>query len=119
MEEQKQLIDWNIVNGLMELGEEDGKSFLREILDLYVKQYPELFEGMRKGYQQSQAKEMTLNAHSLKGASLNIGALQLAEICREIEMKGRNNDFSGVESLIEEVESIYNQTVEAFNKFLT
>ncbi|MGB9696637.1 MAG: Hpt domain-containing protein [Ignavibacteria bacterium] len=119
MEEQKPLIDWDIVNGLMELGEEDGKSFVKEIIDLYISQYPELFDGMQRGYQQAQAKEMTLNAHSLKGASLNIGALQLAEICREIEMRGRNNDFSGVDSLIEEVENVYNLTIEEFKKFLT
>lgn len=119
MEEQKPLIDWNIVNGLLELGEEEEKSFLKEILDVYKGQYPELLDGIQKAYQQSQAKDMVLNAHSLKGASLNIGALQLAEICREIEMKGRNNDFSGVASLIEKVENTYTQTMEEFKKFLT
>jgi len=119
MEEQRPLIDWNIVNGLIELGEEDGKSFLKEVINIYISQYPELFSAMKKGFEQAQAKEMTLNAHSLKGASLNIGAIQLAEVCREIEMKGRNNDFSGVDRLIEKVNNVYNLTIEEFQKFLS
>lgn len=119
MKEEKQLIDWNVVNGLIDLGEDEGKSFLKEVIDLYMTQYPDLLEGMRKSYQQTQAKEMTLNAHSLKGASLNIGASLLAKLCKEIEMKGKNNDFSGVEELIKEVENVYQQTMVEFKKFLS
>jgi len=46
-------------------------------------------------------------AHKLKGSALNIGARKLAEVCREIEIRGRSNDGSDCDKMIVSVKEIY------------
>ncbi|MCX6165937.1 MAG: hypothetical protein NTU73_13915 [Ignavibacteriae bacterium] len=41
------LIDFSMVQNLIDLGGDDGKEFLKEIIDLYVEQYPELFNSIK------------------------------------------------------------------------
>jgi len=41
---------------------------------------------------------------------LNIGAKKVAEICKEIERKGRNLEVSGLQGLIMQLEVDYNTT---------
>ena len=53
---------------------------------------------------------MGQSAHKLKGSSLNVGAVALAEICRQLEVKGRNNDLAGYDQILEDLKNIYDQT---------
>ena len=46
-------------------------------------------------------------AHSFKGASSNLSALPLAEVCFNIEQKARDVDFDGIQSLITQTDVEY------------
>lgn len=41
------------------------------------------------------AEALRRAAHSFKGSSGNLGALQLAELCRQLEERGRDGDTGG------------------------
>lgn len=43
-------------------------------------------------------------AHSFKGSSSNMGAVQLAELCRELEERARQSALAGVEDLISRID---------------
>lgn len=110
------LIDTSIVQNLIDLGGDDGKGFLKEIIDLYTDQYPELFNNIRNGSLKNDAVLMYQSAHALKGASLNIGAKELAVLCKEVELKGKANDMSGIQELISEIEKVYPMTMDELKK---
>jgi HPt (histidine-containing phosphotransfer) domain-containing protein len=110
------LIDSSIIQNLIDLGGDDGKDFLKEIVDLYIQQYPELYTNIKKGATENDAVLMFQSAHALKGASLNVGAKELASVCKEIELKGKANDITGIPELITTLETIYPLTVEELNK---
>jgi HPt (histidine-containing phosphotransfer) domain-containing protein len=110
------LIDLSIVQNLIDLGGDDGKDFLKEIIDLYIQQYPELFNSIKNGADSKDTVLMYQSAHALKGASLNVGAKEMAVICKNIELKGKEGDLSGIPELIYTLETIYPLTINELNK---
>jgi HPt (histidine-containing phosphotransfer) domain-containing protein len=46
-------------------------------------------------------------AHSLKSSSANLGATQLAALCKELEQRGRDNDLQGAAELVDEIGKVY------------
>lgn len=105
------IIDLSIIAGLREMSEKDEPSFLSELIDLFVELSPQLVNEIKQSAQQADAVNMTQAAHKLKGSSFNLGARHLADICQQIETKGRSSDFSEIRSLVEQLEKGYEQTL--------
>lgn len=110
------LIDFTMVQNLVELGGDDGKEFLKEIVDLYIAQYPELFSSMKNSSLKNDNVQMYQSAHTLKGASLNIGAKEIASLCKQIELKGKENDMEQIPELINTLEVVYPLTINELKK---
>jgi HPt (histidine-containing phosphotransfer) domain-containing protein len=110
------LIDFSIIQNLIELGGDDGKEFLKEIIELYIQQYPELFNSIKNNAENNNANDMYQSAHALKGASLNVGAKEIASLCKQIEFKGKANDMTQIPELIASLENVYPLTVGELTK---
>ena len=67
---KEDLIDFDIVQGLKELGGDDGDDFLKEILDLYAEQYPILLNQIKGFLKNSDYNNLSKSAHALKGCLL-------------------------------------------------
>lgn len=104
------LLDLNVVQGLKDLGENDN-SFLKEIIDLYVAQYPELLENIKSFNLNNDLENLSKSAHTLKGASLNIGAKKLADVCKTIENNSKSGVVGGYDILIKDLESVYSLSI--------
>ncbi len=109
------LLDFQIINGLKELGDKDN-SFFNEIIDLYVAQYPDLIEKIKNYYTARDLENLSKSAHALKGASLNIGAKKLADACKIIEINSYEGVTEGYDALINEIESLYIVTISELQK---
>ena len=55
-------------------------------------------------------------AHKLKGSSLNLGASNLAELCKKIEVKSRNNELMDIDRMIDSLQSSYERTESELKK---
>ncbi|MFI5144203.1 MAG: PAS domain S-box protein [Ignavibacteria bacterium] len=99
---EMRFIDLDTIGGLREMDEQDG-SFLKEIIDLYLNEMPELIDNIRTAYELDDNIKVAKAAHSLKGASLNLGACALAGICNEIEQAAKANSKKELEILIKEL----------------
>jgi signal transduction histidine kinase/DNA-binding response OmpR family regulator/HPt (histidine-containing phosphotransfer) domain-containing protein len=64
----------------------------------------------------SQALERT--AHSLRGASANIGAAVLADVCAEMELQGRLEQLDATGRLVERFDSEYERVRDALDHLL-
>lgn len=53
-------------------------------------------------------------AHSLKGSSLNVGALALAKACFELEEAGRNKNIEKIKFQCDYIQNIFPKTKAAF-----
>lgn len=81
-------IDQAVFAGLVEMtgGEMD---FVDELVDTFLEDGANQLDAMRAAVEQGDIASLTRAAHSLKSGSLNVGALQLGELCRALEEAGR------------------------------
>ncbi|TVR09534.1 MAG: response regulator [Phormidium sp. GEM2.Bin31] len=86
---------------------------LEELVDLYLEETPKLLEGVETAIAAENAQQLRESAHSLKSTSAALGANPLSELSRQLEEKGKAQDFTGVEELWKRVQQQYDRTVEA------
>ncbi len=113
-DEDGELLDFNTIGSLKELGGDD--SFFQEIINLYAEQYPELLERIKSSHSAGDLENLSKSAHALKGASLNIGAKKLAEVCLAIEKNSAEGIKEGYDDLILRVEVLYEVSLEELKK---
>lgn len=111
---KEDLLDLSIIQGLKEMND-DENDFFKEILDLYNEQFPELYNKIVQTARNNDLESLSKNAHALKGASLNIGAKELAGICKTIELNSKNGISEGTDDLIEKIQQVYKITLDAMN----
>jgi CheY-like chemotaxis protein/HPt (histidine-containing phosphotransfer) domain-containing protein len=93
-----------------------GPAVLGKVADLYFGSSPKLLDSMRIAAGSRDAESMRIAAHTMKSASANLGALTLADLCKELEMKGRNGAIDGILPFVAEVEEEYDRVKSALER---
>lgn len=63
----------------------DDREFLRELVGTYLDDGPKQVEAMRAGLAEGNVEVVNRAVHTLKSNSASVGALPLAQLCRELE----------------------------------
>jgi len=87
-----------------------GKNLLAELIHLFLKDSPPLIHRIKQFAQQGDSLNMANAAHALKGISLNLGVMGLADICEKIETNGRNKDRSHLDFFLAQLERVHEQS---------
>ena len=59
--------------------------------------------------------ELTMIAHSFKGSSSNMGAVQLAALCHQLEERSRRDEVAGVDELLVSIDNEYSTVRRLFD----
>lgn len=78
-----------------------------ELIQVFIDDSDPRIAAMQSALSEQNALLLKEIAHSFKGASSNLSALPLAEICFKIEEKSRDVNFEGLPSLILEADTEY------------
>ncbi|MBW1614872.1 MAG: Hpt domain-containing protein [Deltaproteobacteria bacterium] len=73
-------------------------------------------EELKRALDQGDAEKVHQKAHSIKGASGNLGLNELFELAKEIDDSARVNSLNGLESLVQAFYEKYERLVEEFGK---
>lgn len=90
-----------------------GKEVLRKVVDLYLASTPTLLQTMKEAESGGDAEKLKAAAHSFKSSSANLGAMRLADVCKELEALGRQGSTEGALPLLVRVEEEYRVVREA------
>ena len=71
-----------------------------ELVDLYLKDSPKLIEDMRRQLSEKDWDGLRRSAHTLKGNSLQVGAVPLAEQCAQLEALAKAGTPEGAAVLV-------------------
>jgi CheY-like chemotaxis protein/HPt (histidine-containing phosphotransfer) domain-containing protein len=82
-------------------------AFVRELVDTYLADAPQLFAQMRSALTAGDAETFRRAAHSLKSNSASLGALVLSEQAKELEMMGKDGTLEGATAVIEAADTEY------------
>ena|SRR5579864_510534 len=77
---------------------------LREVIELFLDDYPQAIEGIRSAVAAHDATALEHQAHSLKGSVSTFGARRAFEAALALEKQGRSKDLSGVENGLSQLE---------------
>jgi CheY-like chemotaxis protein/HPt (histidine-containing phosphotransfer) domain-containing protein len=93
-------LDLHMVRQLVSLdGEDDG--FIRDVMVSYVEQLKDAAKKIGQALEDGDMETVRLTAHSIKGASKQIGAARVGDFLGDIE---RENDVEAARQLLEQVE---------------
>jgi len=104
------MLDRSTLDGLRDLVGDDDPDFLNSLFSDYFTEGALAIAELRKLALAGDAITFTRVAHTLKGSSLNTGAVRVAEIARALEMKGKEESISKIEAIIEKLENVFRQT---------
>jgi HPt (histidine-containing phosphotransfer) domain-containing protein len=95
------IFDWDgLLHRLM--GDED---LAREIIDDFLKQIPDNLVAVRKALNNKDLLLVQREAHIIKGASSNIGALSMKEIAEQIEIASEKKDLVTTQSFVAKLDT--------------
>ena len=80
------------------------RDLLREVVDLFLNDYPDVLEKIRAAVSTRDASALEQYAHSLKGSVSTFGAKWAFDAALALERKGRNGDLSGIEEGLGQLE---------------
>ncbi len=75
-----------------------------EIINIFIDEYPERMETLRKNIDEKDFDQIKFNAHSLKGVVANFVAPEVQELARQVEIKGASKDITGMEALYKQLQ---------------
>ncbi len=91
---------------------------LKELVELFFEQAPSSLQAIKLAAYTQDATVLEDSAHFLKGSALAFGASELAELCKALQLKGENHDFSGLDTLLEQLESTYEKVCQELRNLL-
>jgi CheY-like chemotaxis protein/HPt (histidine-containing phosphotransfer) domain-containing protein len=98
------LLDPVYLDRLRQLGEASGRSIVGEIVDSFLGEAPRRLSRMREVLAAGDGAALDFAAHSLKGASAQLGAVRLAAHSHTLELQAREGNLAGGAELIDEIE---------------
>lgn len=104
------LINKDVIEKLKSMDESGDNAFIKEITGLFIEQIPELVGSIKSCHFKKDYISLARAAHSLKGASLNLGAESLSHICKKIEETAKSDNIESLTEKIDSLEEISKQT---------
>jgi two-component system, sensor histidine kinase and response regulator len=98
-------LDAAVVERLERLGEAAGEDLMGQLIILYLASADDRVVELRSALAAHDASATHRAAHSLTGASANIGALRLSRLCAALSLSGEADDLINGEALLEAVEA--------------
>lgn len=89
---------------------------LARVIDNYVTDTPKLLDDIRDGLARDDLESISKAAHTLKNSSANVGALSLADLCRQLEGRCRDNASDGADDMLQRMETLYEAVKDALCK---
>ncbi len=89
------------------LRDEIGMDVLVELSQLFLEETESAVAEIQAASDEFDPERLRKAAHSLKGASLNMGARQLANVCKIIEQRGKDVELEGMNSLVHQMKINY------------
>lgn len=78
-----------------------------ELIQVFIADSDPRVPAMQSGLDERSSSILRDIAHSFKGASSNLSALPLADLCFQVEEKARDNNLDGIQPLITAIDAEY------------
>jgi HPt (histidine-containing phosphotransfer) domain-containing protein len=96
-------------------GDEDA---MTELIGSFLDEGPKLLARLKVAAETSEPAELRRAAHTLKSSARDFGAGDLAQLCLELETRGKAEDLDQMAGMVRDAEYEYHRAEAALNKVL-
>ncbi|OPY12699.1 MAG: Signal transduction histidine-protein kinase BarA [Syntrophus sp. PtaB.Bin001] len=96
----------------------DSKTILTKLISLYFDSSSKHIQNILDAVKNNDVATLQTAAHTLKSSSASLGAMNLSEKCKELEMMARSGDITGAADKFPLLEREYGRVLESLNLFL-
>ncbi|HZP61566.1 MAG TPA: Hpt domain-containing protein [Opitutaceae bacterium] len=114
----EQILDSEALNNLRALDPEGGDAFLREVAGIFLEDTPKRLGELEQSLAAGDAPTFIRAAHSIKGASANLGAALLRAAAEQLEHRAKKEGLANVSALVAEVKTQFDRARTALNELL-
>jgi HPt (histidine-containing phosphotransfer) domain-containing protein len=100
-------IDHEVLDSLRQLQKESRPDIVQQVIDLYFKGAADLLRDLEIGAANGDAALLHHASHALKSASANVGAIALADRCRELEAVAKSGIVADAARAVREIREDY------------
>ena len=107
LEEDKPILDPQVLNSLREFAGAKAQTIISQIIEQYLEDSPEKLQAIEAAATEQDAKALRKAAHSLRSSSANLGAINVAELCKTVENIARSGTTEGTSQTIKQLKTEY------------
>ena len=100
-------VDARALAALHDLHGEGRPDLLAELLAVYLRDTPPRLAALHEAVARADAEALRRAAHSLKGSSSHIGAVQMARLCTDLEDQARIADLTGAPETLRRLDEAF------------
>ena len=99
------------IDEIRALARDDGEALLNKVISLYCESVPQMLTSMQEAARRGDCISLQRAAHALRTSSHNVGAMRLAQLCRDLESGARSGviRFERLTALEFEFDSVRNK----------
>ena len=98
-----QTVDLAVLTSFDDAQESGEPDLVVELIDLYLDEASQIVAGMKEAAAKKDELAIHRAAHSLKGSSSNLGILQMAQMCSELEQM-KSDDMAAIDEQVRKME---------------
>ena len=114
--EKSDVLNQKTLGNIRSLQRQGAPDILEKIIGLYLDNSNNQVNEIEEAVKQRDATTIRNTTHGLKSSSANIGADRLAELCKQMEHQGLNNQLDTIDEEFERLKQEYKMTCEALNQ---
>lgn len=118
MDDTTEHLNNSILNDLMQLNSESEPRFVEGLIDRFETLIAEKIAEMRVALDTGDRDRLFKVAHSLKGSGANLGAVALADICRDLQTDSQAANFESLGGMVDGLEYLAPRTLEALRQYV-
>jgi HPt (histidine-containing phosphotransfer) domain-containing protein len=101
------ILDQEAIDNLRALDPDGGDTFLREIIAIFIEDTPKRIADIDQSLAAGDVPTFARAAHTIKGASSNVGAVVLRAVAEQLEHRAKKDGLADVAALIAELKTAF------------
>jgi signal transduction histidine kinase/DNA-binding response OmpR family regulator len=115
VKKESAVLDSNALGRIRALHKPGGPNLFAKVVSLYFSSSLALTDAMRAAAFTRDAAGIREAAHALKSSSANVGALQFAELCKEVEIAAAEGQLDYARALVDKLLAEYKHVLQALD----
>jgi signal transduction histidine kinase/CheY-like chemotaxis protein/HPt (histidine-containing phosphotransfer) domain-containing protein len=111
------ILDRSVLDSFLQMaGPEVAVELMGELLDAYCEDVPQRLVDIKTAIAQSNPEALRQSAHALRSSSINLGAVEVGDLCRGLEQMGKSGTTQGAQTLYPQLSIAVEKALEALEK---